>query len=106
MDVILEKIEARLSSIIEIESGIHDSCDRGMDSTEIQQQIAWIQRQLSTLVSKLQGMLEDLNSGLSIAEMGFTDTDEMHDFLQDLATQIEQLKSLALAISKGIGQGI
>lgn len=102
MDVILEKIEANLASCNDLESDIQQASD----SPQVQQQLAWIERQLSGLVGKLQAMLLDLDSGLSIAEMGFFDSEELQDFLQDLATQIAQLKSIAQTLSKGLGQAL
>lgn len=106
MDVILDRIEACIASAKGVEDDIHDETYLGGEATQIEQQRAWIQRQLATLVSKLLGMQEDLNAGLSIAEMGFADNAELQDFLQDLETQIAQLKSLAQSISKGLGQGL
>lgn len=106
MDTILECIETSLAAADGVESVIHSEVRRGLESPEIQQRVEWIERQLATLVSKLQGMQADLNSGLSIEEMGFTDPEDLQDFLQDLTSQIAQLKSLAQAISKGIGRGV
>lgn len=105
MDVILEQIEANLASANCVEIDIQHLCDRELKSQQ-NQQLEWIQRQLSTLLGKLQGMLEDLNSGLSIAEMGFSDPAEINDFLQDLTAQIAQLKSIAQSIGKEIGQSL
>ncbi|WP_304350778.1 hypothetical protein [Comamonas testosteroni] len=106
MDTILECIEISLAAADGVESAIHAPFRRGLECPDVQQRIEWIERQLATLVSKLQGMQADLNAGLSIEEMGFTDPEELQDFLQDLTSQIAQLKSLAQAISKGIGRGV
>ena len=106
MDAILEQIEASLVSVIGVESAIHDISERGLDALEIHPRIKWIERQLATLVNKLQAMEEDLNSGLSIQDMGFSDYSELQDFLQDLTAQISQLRSLAQSLSKGIGRDL
>lgn len=101
MDVFLEKIDNSLSEIKEIKNAVRDV---GKISTETQQRVAWIERQLATLIRKLEAMQIDLTVGLSIQEMGFINSMEMQDFLQDLRTQISQLGSLAKAIriDKGI----
>ena len=104
MQGILDLIEASLASVNGVESALEVASEKSGQPTPVKLQIAWIERQLAMLVNKLQAMQEDLAAGLGLAEMGFADPEELQDFLQDVAIQIAQLKSLAQALSKGIGR--
>ena len=68
--------------------------------------LQWIERQLSTLTSKLKAMQEDMDAGLSMNEMGFADPQEMQELLNDMGIQIAHLKSMCLALVRSLGRGI
>lgn len=68
--------------------------------------IEWIKRQIMNLTAKLVAMREDMEVGLSLTEMGFADTQEMQDLLDDMTIQIAQLMGMCHALSKGLGLGI
>lgn len=78
----------------------------GKNSVEpsIQQELCWIERQVSALQRYLQALLADLHSGMRCVELGFESEEEMLEAVIDVGRQVALLQSRYQAISRGMGR--
>ena len=67
-----------------------------------QSQIAWLERQLSHLISQLQAMLHDIESGVPLAA-GVWEQLDLVEMLEDSMAEIRNLNSLIQSL-KAIGR--
>ena len=58
----------------------------------------WLERQMANLVLQLQGMMVDLESGLSLSDIGYGSESEFVDMLEEVTATIQNLKSQILAL--------
>lgn len=68
-----------------------------------QASVIWLATQLSNVEASLQAMLNDIEAGCSLTEMGFFGT-EFEEMVDDMIVQIASLKGL-IRTMKSIGQG-
>lgn len=59
--------------------------------------VLWLERQLAHIVGQLQAMLVDLESGLSVADLGFFGDQEFQNMVDDLGSQIANLRGMIQA---------
>lgn len=104
---LLESLESCLNAAREIDDSLPkpQACEVENDPA-IAVRLQWIERQLSTLTAKLKAMQQDMEAGLSLNEMGFSDPQELQELLNDMAIQIEHLRSVCRALGKSLGRGI
>jgi hypothetical protein len=60
---------------------------------EVDQHIAWLQSQLTNIINEMAAMQIDIESGLSIQHLGFSNQDEFEEMLDGFAIEIASLKS-------------
>lgn len=72
-------------------------------SEETAQRLHWLERQLNTLVVWLEGLLTDMESGLSLQQAGFDGLTELEEALLDAGCQILALQSMIREV-KGRGR--
>lgn len=58
------------------------------------ERLHWLERQLVNVVKQLEAMMADLESGLSIADLGFFPGEDIQDALDDFRLQIANLRSM------------
>lgn len=58
----------------------------------------WLERQIANLVLQLQGMMVDLESGLSLSDIGYGSESEFAEMLEEVTATIQSLKSQILAL--------
>ena len=56
--------------------------------------VAWMERQLVSLVSYLQSLISDFEDGFSLAEMGFFGEDEFIEMVEGIGVEIANLKGM------------
>ncbi|VWC49184.1 hypothetical protein BLA13014_07565 [Burkholderia aenigmatica] len=104
---LLESLESCLDAARDVDDSLPKPQACEVESNPaIAVRLQWIERQLSTLTSKLKAMQEDMDAGLSMNEMGFADPQEMQELLNDMGIQIAHLKSMCLALVRSLGRGI
>jgi hypothetical protein len=104
---LLESLESCLDAARDVDDSLPKPQACELESNPaIAVRLQWIERQLSTLTSKLKAMQEDMDAGLSVNEMGFADPQEMQELLNDMGIQIAHLKSMCLALGRSLGRGI
>lgn len=104
---LLESIESCLAAAREVDDSLpKPHASEVVSNAAIVVRLQWIERQLSTLTAKLKAMHEDMEAGLSLNEMGFSDPQEMHDLLSDMTIQIAHLKAMCLALGKSLERGL
>lgn len=108
MDIDLQELlDTSLIAAQEVFHGLPGSQSNVVDvEPAVKARIQWIERQLTTLAAKLKAMQEDAEAGLDLHDMGFADSQEVHDLLNDMRVQIAQLKAMSLALGKGLGLGL
>ncbi|ART61493.1 hypothetical protein CBP36_21235 (plasmid) [Acidovorax carolinensis] len=67
--------------------------------------LQWIERQLANIMGRLDAITADIEAGLSLSEMGFSDPQEMHDLLKDMHAQISQLLAMSRMLTMGLARG-
>lgn len=104
---LLESLESCLEAARCVENSLakRPACDV-KDNPAIAVRLQWIERQMAALTSKLKSMQEDMDAGVSMNEMGFSDPQEMQELLNDMGVQIAHLKSMCLALGRSHGRGI
>jgi hypothetical protein len=103
---LLESLEACLGAAREVDDSLPKPGDCEVESNPaIAVRLQWIERQLSTLTAKLKAMQEDMDAGLNLNEMGFSDSQELQELLNDMSIQISHLKAMSLALGKGLAIG-
>lgn len=104
---LLGSLESCLEAAQDVENSLakRSACDV-KDNPAIAVRLQWIERQLAALTSKLKAMQEDMDAGVSVNEMGFSDPQEMQELLNDMGIQIAHLKSMCFALGRGLGRGI
>lgn len=80
-------IEGVLSAAREAQEGLGTGDVKG-------ERLRWFERQLANVIAQLQAMMEDLESGLSVVDMGFFGDEEFQDAIEDFGSQIDNLRSL------------
>lgn len=104
---LLESLDACLNAAQDVDDSLLKPQASEVESNPaIAARLQWIERQLSTLMAKLNAMREDIDAGLNLNEMGFSDPQELQDLLSDIGIQIAHLKSICLGLCKGLGRGI
>jgi hypothetical protein len=89
---LLESLESCLDAARDVDDSLPKPQACELESNPaIAVRLQWIERQLSTLTSKLKAMQEDMDAGLSVNDMGI---------------QIAHLKSMCLALGRSLGRGI
>lgn len=56
--------------------------------------LQWLERQLANIVAELQAMLANIEAGWPISCSGFFRDDEFQEMIDDLASEIANLKSM------------
>ena len=64
------------------------------DSKGANPQLLWLERQLANIVSQLLAMTADIEGGCSISDIGLFTDDEFQEMMEDLGTEIANLKSM------------
>lgn len=106
-DELLESLATCLKAAREVDGSLPKPQPFEVENNHaIAVRLRWIERQLSTLTAKLKALHEDMEAGLSLNEMGFSDPAELQDLLNDMGIQIAHLKSMGLALGKSLGRGI
>ena len=82
--MILDDLESELESI----DGIKVKNDN----------VQWLQVQIQNLVFELNGLLSDLEAGLSLAELGFSSAHDFEERIEEIRTQVLNLKALVKTI--------
>lgn len=65
--------------------------------------LQWLERQLANIVAELQAMLADIEAGWPISNAGFFCNDEFQEVIDDLASEIANLKSMIRSL-KDVGR--
>ena len=71
-------------------------CDR-------QRRLSWLNNQLTALMSQLQGIALDLQSGLSIRDLGYSSNDELYETLEDIEREVRQIRVMMREVN-GLGR--
>lgn len=91
-----ESIEGVLTGAREALDGLGEGLVKG-------ERLRWFERQLANVVAQLRAMMADLESGLSVADMGFFGDEEFQDAIDDFGRQIANLRSM-IRIELGVGR--
>lgn len=83
----VDAIEGVLNGAAETLNGLGEGEVKGA-------RLHWFERQLANVVAQLQAMMADLDSGLSVADMGFFGDEEFQDVIDDFGRQIVNLRSM------------
>lgn len=104
---LLESLESCLNAARDVDGSLPrpQACEVESNPA-VAVRLQWIERQLDTLTAKLKAMQEDMDAGLSVNEMGFSDPQELQELLNDIGIQIAHLRSMSLALGKSLGRGI
>lgn len=62
--------------------------------------LRWLERQMASLVAHLQGLILDMESGLSLKDMGFSGNEDFEEMVQDVEVTIRSLKSQILTLKQ------
>jgi hypothetical protein len=101
-DVLVHAVEACLAKAQEVANGLPGPLSAECELDEgARLKLQWIDRQIQALMAKLSAIQQDLESGLSLPEMGFSDASELADWLVDIGVELQHLKAQALAIAQG-----
>lgn len=83
LDCVTERLEQAQSVLSELPDGM------GPDP-----QLLWLERQLANIVSQLLAIAADIEAGCSVSEMGLGSNDEFQEMMEDLGTEIANLKGM------------
>ncbi|MEM8519532.1 hypothetical protein [Janthinobacterium sp. CAN_S7] len=67
------------------------------------ERLHWLERQLANVLTQLGGMMMDLESGLSVADMGYFGDEEFQGEIDDFGRQIANLRSM-IRIELAVGR--
>lgn len=96
---LLETVESCLAAAERVGDQLAASlANRVEGEAAVVARMRWIERQLASLTSRLAAAREDLGAGVSAAEMGYENEQELQDLLEDIAVQIGQLSVLLHAL--------
>jgi len=70
---------------------------------EKQNRLHWLDNQLSALVGQLQGLALDIESGLSIGDLGYSSDDEFYEMLVGIECELRQIQRMIREV-KGRGR--
>lgn len=73
---------------------------------DVMLRLQWVERQLANIAGKLEALMADIEVGLSLHELGFSDPQEMQDLLDDMNAQIAQLRSMGMALSRSLERSL
>lgn len=68
------------------------SCNSNDNENRNKEQIDWLERQLTNISDELQAMILDIESGLTIIDIGFFSGGDFEDRMADIQIQISNLK--------------
>ncbi len=103
MDELAESLQACITAAQEVVDGLPARpVAADVTASAIAEKLRWIERQIASLLSKLMAVQEDMAAGLNLAEMGFDDPQDMHDWLGDVRSQISHLRAQQLALTQGL----
>lgn len=60
--------------------------------------LQWLERQMANLILQLQGMMVDLESGLSLSDIGFDGEADFVEMLEEMTITIQNLKGQILTL--------
>lgn len=63
-----------------------------IDISGDQQRLLWLESQLSNVIGQLQGMLADIEVGLTLQDIGFSSQKEFEEMIEDIEAQMNNLK--------------
>jgi hypothetical protein len=105
MSELWEVIELCLNKAQEVLDGLPPASEEELQApSPAAERLRWIERQIGVLLGKLAALQADIASGLSLAEMGFAEPQELHELLSDIAAQVEVLKAIGLSVAKGLNR--
>lgn len=99
-DTVIDRIGECLNDALRVRDEHTQGVEKNQDHGRAQR-LAWLGRQMQTLIAALQGMLADLESGLSVRDLGYGE-DELLDELETIETQIRQVRRSIQEIGHGI----
>jgi len=90
-------------SIEEVLNTAREALD-GIGEGEVRnERLHWLERQLANVLAQLGGMMADLESGLSVADMGFFGDEEFQGEIDDFGRQVANLRSM-IRIELAVGR--
>lgn len=88
IDLMQECIDTAKKALAEITPGeAHQSHDDAG-------QLHWLEKQLSARIVQIQGLMLDLEAGLSFSNLGFLGEQDIAEMLEDVEAEIRQLQRM------------
>lgn len=101
-DSVLDRLYECLGSATKAHrDGTASPVSQACDSLDIEKQsrLHWLDTQLSARVAQLQGLALDMESGLSVGNLGYSSDDEFDEMLEDIACEVRQLQRMIREVS-------
>jgi hypothetical protein len=102
LDQAIDQIQECVDSAFKVHQDVQETPGTIRDDEE-QARLHWLERQLLALIVQLQALITDLESGLSLRDVGYADEQELDEMLEDIDCQIHQLERL-IREAKGLGR--
>lgn len=82
-----------------------EALDELPDGEVKSERLRWLERQLANVVAQLQAIMADIDSGLSISDLGFFGDEEFEEILDDMGAQIANLRCMIQQAKELGGRG-
>jgi hypothetical protein len=92
MGSLLEQLDTCLNSALKVRDAHNASCSEIDLDADRRQRIQWLDGQLAALISQLQGLIVDLESGLSEADLGYASGEDVEDLIELVECEIRQIQ--------------
>lgn len=103
MDDFLSEIEKCGHAVKSALDAIEDWKERASNNGfEKFARLLWIERQLTNIKGRISAIESDIEAGVGLQEMGFSDSQEMHDLLSEMKIEVIQLLEMGRAQSLGV----
>lgn len=102
-DAILDRLQECLGGAVKARHEVESPGTAVLLALDHEQQLRlhWLERQLATLVTRLQGIALDLESGLVLGDLGYAGADDFTEMLEGVEHEIRQLQRMIREV-KGI----
>lgn len=91
LDQIIDRVQETVGGALKVRQDIASPCGQSLDQ-ESQRRIQWLEGQLASVISQLQGIALDLESGLSLGDLGYASEDEFYDMLENIDCDVRRLQ--------------
>lgn len=102
IDTALDRLLDCVINAVKVRDDVDSQASQSLDQDN-QKRLQWLDKQLEALITQLRGISLDLESGLSLGDLGYLSEDDFSEMLENIECEIRQLHRMIREV-KGLGR--